>query len=658
MSAVPTSVLAEALRAEIGTGSVRAAVFTTFTLEHNFLLDEVLPTLVPHTLSGNLVVRREELADHLIPQAAPITVYADAQQIIPASGGSRVPVSVVPVRHRTGVFHPKMTMVLVHDDKGDRLVVSVGSANLTRAGWWENVECAHVWSIREGASTWCQEDLLSFVEHVRRQSVHPSDRRAADQVATFLRGTSQRAKFSEKSINEPRFFWTGIRNRQGFSDWLSGLPRYDDPDSILEIISPWYSDTGNRQVDEVRDALGVSTVRVLVPCAADGRARMSASAVAELGDDVEWGGLPQAVTRTGEKNAAPRNVHAKAYRLLAAEEEHHFVVVGSVNLTSQAFATGQNVEAAVRVGVDEGGTVRWLEPTNRPTAFVAPEPEDEEGPTDAGVHLAPITVVVDWQTRAATVAWAGETAVLTVDLRAGALPVATVATTRAATALPEDEATTLLGHLQSSSAVLDVHHGPDHLGYTIVIEQNIDRKPSADTVRTLADAVADLLLDRAGRTARTGAVRGEDLDAAEADLDDVPVAAPSAYETQAALFQAMAQMSRDLHAQADDKLDAEVRYWLIGHGSRCLGDLLDLARALSATSPADALVVAWAVEDLLAGCTGALRKRFRRELDESASEAHALTAVLERDLVAANPADPEMARFLAWARASFVGATR
>jgi len=654
---VPTAVLADALRKEIDDGTVCAAVLTTFVLEQDFLLDEVLPTFVPHTLSGNLVVRREELAETLSLGATQITVYADARQIMRASGGSRVPVAVVPVEHRTGVFHPKVTMVLVADAKSERLVVSVGSANLTRAGWWENVECAHVWSIRAGASSWCRDDLLSFTEYLRRQSRHRDDRYAATKIVSFLRAAGQRVKQSRASFTEPRFFWKGIGNRDGFAAWLAAMAGDECDGATLEIISPWYSDTGDVQVRELGQSLGGPALRVMVPQCADGEARMSADAVGRLGDDIEWGLLPAGVTRPGEKEAAARRVHAKAYRLLEWDREDHVTVVGSVNLTTQAFGARQNVEAAVAIGVLEGGTA-WLESTDRPTRFVAPDDLDEEAAPDGGVTLAALTVVVDWQARSATSSWDGAAAVANVRLSAGALYVADVAITRVETPIPQEATAALLNHLQTSSAVLDVHSGDQHLGYTIVVEQHIERKPSADTTRTLADEVADLLLDGAERTSRTGSLRAEDADIAETELNpETEVAAPSVYENQAALFQALALMRRDLHALAEDGYDGEVRYRLVGHGSRCVGDLLDLAGTLAATSAADALVVTWAVQDLLTRSTGVLRERFRAELQEASQAAAALLDTLERQVIAANPADPEMARFLRWARERFAGRT-
>ncbi len=142
MSGPPQAVLAEALREALDGAPLRAAVLTTFTLEAGFTLDEVLPVFVPQALSGAANTRREELAEHLLSNDAVVTVYADAAHVGGFERASRVPMSVVPVTHPTGFFHPKVIMALTESDGQERLVLAVGSANLTQAGWWEWVECA------------------------------------------------------------------------------------------------------------------------------------------------------------------------------------------------------------------------------------------------------------------------------------------------------------------------------------------------------------------------------------------------------------------------------------------------------------------------------------------------------------------------------------
>ncbi len=259
MSDVPRSVLADALKTELNGATLHAAVLTTFTLDWDFVVDQVLPVFVPHDLSANDVTRREELAQHLQQNQAVITVFVDAKRAGEASGASRVPMAVVPVRHPTGCFHPKVILALVTDGGGsDRLVVGVGSANLTRSGWWEWVECAHLWSIEDSAATWCRHDLLSFVAHLEKQASTASAKLATKQVRAFLARTHQRLRHSAGDSTRPgRFHWNGLRGRPSFVDALTGFVKDSYVGGTLEVVSPWYSDSGDAQVRDVATALGV-----------------------------------------------------------------------------------------------------------------------------------------------------------------------------------------------------------------------------------------------------------------------------------------------------------------------------------------------------------------------------------------------------------------
>ncbi len=52
------------------------------------------------------------------------------------------------------------------------------SANLTRAGWWENVEVCHVEEITEGGRTRMQDELVAFLDWLRQRV--PSEREHAE----------------------------------------------------------------------------------------------------------------------------------------------------------------------------------------------------------------------------------------------------------------------------------------------------------------------------------------------------------------------------------------------------------------------------------------------------------------------------------------------
>ena len=655
MSAVPRSVLSEALRTHLNGATLRAAVLTTFVLGWDFTVDEVLPTLVPHSLSAMRNARREELAEHLLSNGAALTVYADAAGIGDASGATRVPLAVVPVRHPTGYFHPKVLLALVvDDDQTERLVVAVGSANLTRRGWWESVECAHIWSIAAQAPTWCRDDLMSFIDQLGRHSVHPSDRTAPRLVRQFLAATIQRKRESGTAHASPeRFVWNGAIGRSSFVDEVTALTDGYYRNGTLEICSPWYSDAGDAQVRQLSKALKVKQTVVLVPVGDDGRALMPEKAVTGLGDEVKWGALPRDVLSGGPtKEAKDRHVHAKAYRLTRPGDTLNTLIVGSFNLTAQAFHAQQNLEAAILVDVAVGGNRKWLEPIEPPTQFVGPEP-GEAGELGTAA-LSPLRLTYDWAEHVAAASWKGARPTESVTVKSGEFHIVTIWREQLPGTLDDDQSAALRKHLQSSSPRLDVLSGAE-VTYTFVVELNVEQKPSPDVTRRVADAVADMLLDDDSRRLRGKNGRGGE--GADDGADEGPPAGvepepPSIFDTQAALFQALAAFGRMLAKLSEEGNDREIRYRLLGKGSRCLGDLLDASERTSEENPVSALVVLWGVEDLLSTCKPELKGHSKERLCVLAMVTKQRLR-LESLLVAQNDHDPEMARFLQWARSTF-----
>jgi hypothetical protein len=138
-SELERAVLSDAIREAIGGRRVRVALFATYQLDPSFFELQVLPLLFDRAFSHVENVRRLQLEEAL-RDVEEVAVYFDRNALRPGTaaldwrryGGSR----------RDGVFHAKHVLLLV-DAKDDedipRLIVVTTSANLTQAGWWENL---------------------------------------------------------------------------------------------------------------------------------------------------------------------------------------------------------------------------------------------------------------------------------------------------------------------------------------------------------------------------------------------------------------------------------------------------------------------------------------------------------------------------------------
>src|SRR5215475_9402681 len=160
MADIPHAVLSEQLEEAVGGRRLLAAVFLTFRFDPGFFEQEVLPVLLNVPFSHVAAIRLVQLDDALKSVPDGVAVYYDQNGLVPEADSGRLDVRRIAVRHRTGIFHPKNVFALVEDAEADEegyrarsLIVACLSANLTRTGWWENVEVCHTEEIAEDSFT-------------------------------------------------------------------------------------------------------------------------------------------------------------------------------------------------------------------------------------------------------------------------------------------------------------------------------------------------------------------------------------------------------------------------------------------------------------------------------------------------------------------------
>ena len=74
------------------------------------------------------------------------------------------------------------------------LILASMSANLTRSGWWENVESCHVEEITEGDKTRLLDDIASLLGDLRRKVTADSQHTAMNEIRTFLKTVTPRLR--------------------------------------------------------------------------------------------------------------------------------------------------------------------------------------------------------------------------------------------------------------------------------------------------------------------------------------------------------------------------------------------------------------------------------------------------------------------------------
>jgi len=412
--AIPTSVLSEQLERAIGQRRVKSAVFTAYTFDPGFFESEILPLLFNFSFSHFPKLRLIQLENEL-RSIDHLAVYYDRRGLETSGGSASLDYRRIPLE-RKGFFHPKLVMILVenHDEKtGERwdgLVLAVLSANLTRSGWWENVECADIREIEAGEVCKYRGDLLDFFSWIRREDKTGTSHDALEQIRWFIAyRTRELRQRTSRGFLHPRLFI----GQESFSDFVAKQLKLPWETYNLEVISPFFDNTQEaKTLADLIEALGPKETRVYLPRDDDGTATCSETfydAVAAL-PEARWAELPRSLlmrSRSGDESQSPRFVHAKVYRFWSRTEGKEFLIVGSVNLTRAAHSRSRagNLEAAMVFESPPGSFKKrfWLEAMDNEFTGEFEAVANAEEPDE--FWAPPVSVTYDWSTSRASYFW-------------------------------------------------------------------------------------------------------------------------------------------------------------------------------------------------------------------------------------------------------------
>jgi hypothetical protein len=656
---IPRAVLSEHFQERLVGRRLVSAVFLTFQLDPGFFELQVLPVFLDASLSHADRLRTVQLEDALREVRGHIAVYYDAHGLLAGSGSAKLDIRRIPVRRPNGIFHPKNVFLLAEaidpDEDGHRsqaLLVASLSANLTRSGWWENVEVCHVEELKEGERSLLRGDLLDFFGQLRRASGGAEDDHAAvESLATFLRQrTGEREHASSGGRLHPRFF----DGRGELADWLQRATGNRLRGLNLEVISPFFDDAPTcRPLRALLDTFRPPTVRVFLPR----NAAEEALCGPELFDDVRqladvsWGRLPKDLVRYGKGNeTAPRFVHAKVYRFFGPDREILFI--GSANLTQAAHQRGGNLETGLLVEVPQPNGAPWLlEDRARPLSF-QPAGEDERVAASGGTKL---DLRFDWTSGKATAFWNASSGSPALRLVGGGVTVGElpVLAPRVNTDLEPAFSAELGTHLLERS-LFEVHGEEETPTLLLVQEHGMAKKPSQLMTLTTAEILKFWALLTPEQRSAFLEARAPQLAATEEGADLVHRARlaldqETFFDRFAGVFHSFACLERAVLMSITDGDGREARYRLFGSKYDSLGTLLDCL--LGNKDVADDVLAYVTVLCGLQVCQQVKREHpdfwNMKENDAAALEARfAERHALRERLVASNPEN--MPAFLDW----------
>ena len=377
--------ISEAFRSVIGEREVEQAFFTTYSFEPEFFELEVLPLLLGNpALSRNESIRYYQLQSLMRQHSGRLAVVYDLSVFDPQLA-PRLEVDYLPMRVGGACQHAKLMVLVVRDRKSKQLsiVLGAGSFNLTKAGWWENLEVGHWVELSEGfAPSNILEPLLDALRFYQARTPSP--------VVDNILGV---AMAFEASTADPNcsFYFSG--NGAAHRHFDTFIAEHADAAAPLEIISPFFADDGNNRI--IIDFLGrYPSATVLLPLDEQGQALVNRQFVYEAlpRESITWGQWSESVRKKHLDPKSPyRRLHAKIYQ---AHGKDPWCFVGSVNLSFKAFR--QNVEAGFLL---KGGDAKHLlVALQAPPDRFNPEVEASSASATGDQEMPPICVAFDWQT--------------------------------------------------------------------------------------------------------------------------------------------------------------------------------------------------------------------------------------------------------------------
>lgn len=377
--------ISEAFRSVIGEREVEQAFFTTYSFEPDFFELEVLPLLLGNpALSRNESIRYYQLQSLMHQHSGRLAVVYDLSVFDPQLA-PRLEVDYLPMRVGGACQHAKLMVLVVRDRKSKQLsiVLGAGSFNLTKAGWWENLEVGHWVELSEGSAPGnILEPLLDALRFYQARTPSP----VLDSILSV-------AMAFEASAADPNcsFYFSG--NGAAHRHFDTFIAEHTDADAALEIISPFFADDGNNRI--IIDFLGRHpSATVLLPLDEQGQALVDRQSVYEAlpRESITWGQWCESIRKSHLDPKSPyRRLHAKIYQ---AHGEYPWCFVGSVNLSFKAFR--QNVEAGFLL---KGGDAKPLLVAlkTQPDRFKV-EVEASSASAAGDLEMPPICVTFDWQT--------------------------------------------------------------------------------------------------------------------------------------------------------------------------------------------------------------------------------------------------------------------
>lgn len=388
--------ISEAFVQQLAGRRVCAGFFSTFSFEPEFFELEVLPLMLGNDAwSPSDELRYGQLQLKMQEPDQPATHWAVAydRDIFESQAAPRLEVDYLPVSLLPACQHAKLSVLLLENPSGAEssdgppdysILLCAGSFNLTRAGWWENIEVGH----------WVELNAHYAPANIRRPLQQALEfyrnLRPAMPVQALQRLLDVLAQLPESEADSDcSFYFSFSANGQHVQSFPQFLEQAE-ASGTLQVVSPFFAEDGdNRVVAGLLEAF--QNVQLFLPRDEAGRALISKDVYRALSERAEWAEWLPEIRQQLMGADGYRRLHAKIYNCTGRDGWHF---IGSVNLSQQAFS--RNAEA--------GFLLRGRCQTLLQTLGIASAPQVFDCPVEAESTLDPASPVMplmhlifDWQ---------------------------------------------------------------------------------------------------------------------------------------------------------------------------------------------------------------------------------------------------------------------
>lgn len=380
---------------------VIAGVFTTYNFEPDFFELDVIPELLSKGIpySTDERVKIFQVREALRESDLKLDVFYDLQVLINSAERSpEMEYLCHGVNSGNNAFHAKNIYLLVDSDEENKkqsLLVAAGSNNITRAGWWSNIEVQHWEEVRSSEVhksflNCLREDIAWLQEH---RSSSFDNKSALDLIERFL--SQCRHTNGADAVN---YYSLGTKDLFKFLRTVRDNPLSQYKNWKLEIISPFFAeDTESDLHAEFLKGLGVEQITMLLPLDDEkvGMCKQGYYEHINNSENIQWGQWRPPIKKSLSIDGDLfRRIHAKIYHFYNGRQAWAFI--GSVNFSYKAIYENTESGFFVRIPMIEP----LLEPFSETIEKFKP-PLDEEGiNSDSNAESLPeLHLTYDWVTK-------------------------------------------------------------------------------------------------------------------------------------------------------------------------------------------------------------------------------------------------------------------